>query len=226
MLFSLWTLLGITFEIPLIQYKEPGYILDKFHQGGTSLLSTWIFLLTPGILFIPAVVMIRRFLERENTPYLGVAVTCGIIAWVLQYFGLVRWIFVVPVLAEQWADPAAGETTRVAAEMVLRGINQFAGFALGQYVGIAFNAFWLALIAWPMLDSQIFKPWLGWVGLILALGQFVGNFAPLGTVLDIPFSAVTFLNNLSGLSFNGMYVWMIIVAVILWKLPPEYDEKF
>jgi hypothetical protein len=223
-LFVNWTILGFTFDIPFIQYREPWYILQRFNEGGKPLLYTWILLLTPGVLFVPAVLMLNRYLQGPKTPYLGVAAAFGVTAWVLQFFGVARWMFVVPLLAEKWAAAGSDQATRTAAEMVLMAFNQFAGFALGQYIGLGINAFWLALVGWAMLSTPIFNPWMGRVALLSGILLFIGDAAPLGTTLHFPFGWILVLNLVSTVATYLMYGWMIAIALVLLRLPRESDE--
>src|SRR5947208_6437028 len=93
-----YTILTIIFEYPDILRKDTSDILMKFNEGGNKLIWTWFLFALGGITLIPAYIMIGQKLENRSM-LVRTATTFGVIGLVVQMTGLLRWTFVVPVLA-------------------------------------------------------------------------------------------------------------------------------
>ncbi len=217
-LFANWTLLGQLVGVPEIQAQGVDALLTRYHEGGVGLIITWVIYFIPGLLFVVAIVMFHRVIAPENIPYMAVATTIGATSWILQFFGLVRWVFVYPFMADLWTDPSTTQTKKEAVEVAFQLINQYGGFALGQFVGISMTALWLLLIGFAFLKSPMFKPWMGWIAIVIAVGELIGNMASLGSVIDaIPFES---LFAISAICWNIFYVWMVVAGVFILRWRP------
>src|SRR5215212_7626925 len=114
-LFNLFfALLQSTFEYPDILRRPPDEVLRRFAAGGPGLIALWYgFALTPA-LFLPAAVLLRRALGRDEAAALAVATPLAVGASLVQLLGLLRWPFLVPELARLYLDPATDAATRSA----------------------------------------------------------------------------------------------------------------
>ena len=92
-----------------------------------------------AVLFVPLAVLVHKALTREDTPYMAVATTFGVIAGVVQFLGLVRWPFLVPYLADTYLDPASSAATRESVAVVFQAFNHYAGVAVGEHLGYLFT---------------------------------------------------------------------------------------
>ncbi|RPH36538.1 DUF4386 domain-containing protein, partial [bacterium] len=95
-------LLIANFQYPDILRQSAGEILIKFHEGGPGLILTWWAFALAGVPLIYSTIGLHSLLDREDTPYLTVGTACGVLALVAQLVGLLRWVFVVPVLASSY----------------------------------------------------------------------------------------------------------------------------
>src|SRR4051794_3721015 len=96
-----FTLLQSLFEYPDILRQPTADILAKFQAGGSGLIIVWYAMSMTAVLFLPVVVLLHRLLaEHEASATLWVATVFGIVAGVVQTFGLLRWPFLVPHLAQ------------------------------------------------------------------------------------------------------------------------------
>jgi Domain of unknown function (DUF4386) len=198
-------LLTMTFDYPGILREPAGEILRRFAAGGPSLVLLWYgFALTPA-LFIPAAILLRRAFPT-TTPLLDLAVPLGVLAGIVQVFGLIRWPFLVPELARTFLDPASGEATQAAALTVFGAFHQYAGVAIGEHLGYLFTGAWTLVIAGAMLTSPVFRPWLGWVGIVTALGILVGLLEPAGIALAGTINAVAYL---------AWSLWLVVTGISL-----------
>jgi hypothetical protein len=204
-------LLTMTFDYPGILREPAGEILRRFAAGGPTLVLIWYgFALTPA-LFIPAAILLRRAFPA-TTPLLDLAVPLGVLAGVVQVFGLIRWPFLVPELARTYLDPAASEATQAAALTVFGAFHQYAGVAIGEHLGYLFTGTWTLVIAGAMLKSPVFRPWLGWAGIVSALGILVGLLEPAGFALAGTINAVAYL---------AWSLWLVATGVSLLRASSE-----
>jgi hypothetical protein len=204
-------LLTMTFDYPGILREPAGEILRRFAAGGPTLVLIWYgFALTPA-LFIPAAILLRRAFPG-TTPLLDLAVPLGVLAGVVQVLGLIRWPFLVPELARTYLDPAASEATQAAALTVFGAFHQYAGVAIGEHLGYLFTGAWTIVIAGAMLKSPVFRPWLGWAGIVSALGILVGLLEPAGFALAGTINAVAYL---------AWSLWLVATGVSLLRARPQ-----
>ena len=214
--FSLcFTLLQTNFEYPDILRAPTDQILRRFHAGGSGLVATWYGFLLSAITLLPVAIMLHKALARDDTPYLGVATMFGIVAGVVQVLGLIRWPFLVPYLSQVYVDPASSPATREAATVVFQAFHRYAGVAIGEHLGYLFTSVWAALIGLAMLKSPLFRPWLGWMGIIAAACIFVGIFEPLGL------AAAGAINAISYLAFA---IWLVVIGVFTLRARPSTDK--
>ena len=204
-------LLTMTFDYPGILREPAGEILRRFAAGGLTLVLLWYgFAMTPA-LFIPAAILLRRAFPT-TTPLLDLAVPLGVLAGVVQVLGLIRWPFLVPELARTYLDPAASEATQAAALTVFGAFHQYAGVAIGEHLGYLFTGAWTIVIAGAMLKSPVFRAWLGWAGIVSALGILVGLLEPAGFALAGTVNAVAYL---------AWSLWLVATGVSLLRARPE-----
>jgi hypothetical protein len=176
-----FTLLSVTFEYPDILREPTGYVLRHFDAGGSGLVAIWYGFMLTAVLFVPLAVLVHKVLAREDTPYMVVATAFGVVAGVVQFLGLVRWPFLVPYLADTYLDPASSGATRESVAVVFQTFNQYAGVAVGEHLGYLFTGLWTVLVALAMFGSPLpFRRWLALLGVVSAVGVFVGTLEPVG----------------------------------------------
>jgi hypothetical protein len=202
-------LLQSSFGYPDILREPADTILDQFAAGGTSLLAIWYgFALTPA-LFIPAAVLLRRAFPGD-APLLALATPFAIVAGVAQVLGLLRWPFLVPGLAQAYLDPAASDATRDAVLVVFSAFHQYAGVAVGEHLGYLATGAWTLVIAGAMLAGEPFRRWLGWVGIVAALGILAGLLEPAGFALG---------GTINAFAYILWSLWLIATAIVLLRIP-------
>lgn len=199
---------------PDIQFAGVDALLTRIHASGTLGVIAWYVYIVPGILYIVSTVMLHKVLEPEKIPWFGVATTLGVVAWAIQFFGLVRWIFVYPYLANVWVGTNDART-RETVTIIFNVINNYAGFALGQTIGIHLTALWLLLVGIAIRKSPLFKPWLGYVAIFTAIGIAVGNIGALGSV--IPQISTKSFFNVAAYFWYASFAWMIYLGFIMMR---------
>ena len=199
-------LLQRNFEYPNILRKPTDYILRRFNEGGTRLIATWYAFAFTGVLFIPVAILVHQTLASEGTAYLPLATTIGVLAGLVQFFGLIRWTFLVPYLAKTYFESDATQATRDSIAVVFQAFHRYAGVAIGEHLGYLLTSIWTALIALAITQSPLFSTWLGWIGFLPALGIFIGLFEEAG------FKAASAINAISYILWS---LWLIIVGIVL-----------
>jgi len=110
-----YAMLIANFHYPDILRQPSAEILLRFHEGGNGLILTWWAFGFVGIPLIYSVISLNQLLRREDTPYLITGTVCGVLSLFAQFIGLLRWTFVVPLLADIYADPASSTAAKEAA---------------------------------------------------------------------------------------------------------------
>ena len=209
-----FALLQSEFEYPDILRRPPDEILRRFAAGGERLIVLWYgFALTPA-LFLPAAVLLRRYLGRDEAGYLALATPWAIVASLVQLLGLLRWPFLVPEFARLYLDPATDAATQAATLAIFLAFHQYLGVAVGEHLGYLFTAAWTAVIATAMLGSPHFRSWWGWIGLVAALGILTGLLEPAG---------VAVAGTINALSYILWSLWLIGSGIALLRFRPEID---
>jgi hypothetical protein len=207
-------LLQSTFGYPEILREPADTILRQFAAGGTSLVAIWYgFALTPA-LFIPAAVLLRRAFPADS-PLLALATPFAIVAGVAQVLGLLRWPFLVPGLAQAYLDPTASDATRDAVLVVFSAFHQYAGVAVGEHLGYLATGAWTLVMAGAMLAGAPFRTWLGWIGIVAALGILAGLLEPAGFALG---------GTINAFAYILWSLWLIATAIFLLHPAPAVSS--
>ena len=207
-----YTILTITFEYPDILRKDTGEILTRFNDGGSSLIWTWFVFALGGITLIPAYILIGQMLESKSS-LVRVATNFGVIGLVVQMIGLLRWTFVVPVLARSFAE-TTDETIKASAIMSFKTIHQYGGVVLGEHLGQLFTIIWTVLLSVVLDKLKLFPKWITWLAYISSIIYFFAQAELLATVIpDFP------VWDLAGFIGSTLWlIWLIIIGVRFLKL--------
>jgi len=159
-------------------------------------------------------------LEREDTPYLWSGTVSGVIGAIAQMIGLLRWTFVVPVLARIYTDPTATAAAKESAVMVFQAVHQYGGVVLGEHIGQTFTILWMLLISLAMFRSNLFKPWLAWFGILASVVYSLAQTELLATVIpNFPVAPET------GLIGSLLWLtWMILLGIFLVRAKTNADQ--
>ena len=202
-----YTMLTIIFEYPDILRQDTSVILHKFHDGGSELIWTWFAFAMTGIPLLPAFILLGQKLENK-TASARLATTLGVIGLIVQIVGLLRWTFVVPVLAETFVN-ATDDSTKAATILAFKTIHQFAGVLLGEHLGQLFSIAWTVLISFTLLKQKMIPRWLGVFGFIDSFIYLLAQAELFATV--IPSFPVW---DLAGFVGSTLWlIWLIIVGV-------------
>lgn len=204
-------LLISNFNYPDILRESAGEILTRFIEGGSGLIITWLFFALAGIPLLIATILLGKLWEDKSPTLMKLATTLGVVSFVAQLIGLLRWVFVVPVIASNYTMPGASEAAKEAAIASFQTIHQFGGVLLGEYVGQLFAIAWMLLVSVVILRTKIYKAWIGWFGVVASAIYILAQTELLHT--SIP--AVPSID-IAGLVGSILWIiWMACLGVLL-----------
>lgn len=190
--------------------QPPSVVLPLIAQEAGPVFAGYTFYLMHALLLVPLAIVLAGTLRMTRT--LGsLAVTLGVLAGLAKALGIVRWIFLMPVLAASYLDPAASVASRAAIEAITIAFNAYAG-GVGELLGVGlFAGLWTVLISIALLRAG--ARWLGLTGLVAALGL-------LATLASVAGFESAILLTLSGIVWQ---VWTAAVAV--WHLRSSREAR-
>ena len=205
-----FALLGKRFDYPGILRRPSAEILERFQAGGSSLILLWWTFMLSGLLLIAGAVLLAQALGFEGI--VPLATTIGVLAGLVQMLGLLRWVYLVPVLARTYADPALEPPERDVQAAVFRALHQYLGVGVGEHLGYLFTGIWSALIGIGIIQATALPAWLGWPGIVIGAGLAVGSAEFLGPNEQrgwrLADAAVPFL-------YMAWSIWLLLIGVLL-----------
>ncbi|MBS4065761.1 MAG: DUF4386 domain-containing protein [Chitinophagaceae bacterium] len=207
-----YTILTITFHYPDILREDPARVLREFHRGGDALIFTWLAFALMGLPLLIAYSLLGKQLETK-LPAVRWITTIGIVSGMVQIIGLLRWVFVVPVLATDFVntnDPAL-QTSIITGFKVM---HQFGGVLLGEHLGQLFTIIWTVGMSYVFMKFIMIPKWMGWFGLIASTIYLLAQAELFATV--IPGFPVW---DLAGFIGSTLWlVWLVAVGIHLTRL--------
>jgi hypothetical protein len=202
-----YTILTMTFEYPDILRQDTGMILTKFHDGGSSLIFTWWFFAILGLPLLVAYIRIGQQLENRLS-FIKWVTVFGIISGIVQIIGLLRWVFVVPVIANNYVT-ATDPVVKEVAKGSFQTIHQYGGVLLGEHLGQLFTILWTIMICYAFLKLNFFPKWVSWLGIVSSLIYLLAQADLFATV--IPGFPVW---DMAGFIGSTLWLlWLIIVGI-------------
>ena len=141
-----------------------------------------------------------------KTSLARLATTLGVIGLIVQMIGLLRWTFVVPVLADAFVN-SANETTKSAAVIAFKTIHQFGGVILGEHLGQLFTISWTVMISIALQRAKAIKNWMVYFAYVTS-GIYLLAQAELFTTVISSFPVW----DLAG--FIGSTLWLIWLVML------------
>lgn len=210
------TMLSSTFDWPDILREPADVVLPAFAKGGTGLVLVWFATAWSYAILLVPVLLLPAALDQRHSVALRAATYAGATSVVLSLIGFLRWVFVVPSLAQSYV--LGDDTTRAATAAAWMAQHQFGGALLGEHLGQLLAIAWSATVSVLILRTRVLPGWAGWAGLAAGLVYFLNQGDILATA--IPGFPVWDLAGFLGSSMWG--VWVIIIGVaLLWRSAPS-----
>jgi hypothetical protein len=214
------TVLSSTFDWPDILREPAAVVLPAVVAGGTSLVWTWFATAwTYAVLIVP-ILLLPAAVGRRGDPVLRVATYFGATSVVLSLIGFLRWVFVVPPLADSYVSGDA--VTRAAVDAAWTAQHQFGGALLGEHLGQLMALAWSVAVSVTILRSRVLPRWLGVAGLVVSALYLTNQGDILATA--VPGFPVWNLGGLIGSTSWGLWVAALGVMLLLRPVrPPSAD---
>lgn len=195
--------LAAVFDYPAILRQSGAEVLTAFAAGGPGLVLTWHAFAVAALAFVP--VSMAHALEggrMARMPALAVAAAiAGALAGVTQAMGLLRWVMVVPGMAQR--DDVAG----------FEAFHAFAGVAVGEHLGMTLTALHVGVMSAIQWGEGRTAAWLGALTAVLILGG-----AQEGVALAVGLTGDTF-GMMAIAGYLALTVWMIASGLGLLRRP-------
>jgi Domain of unknown function (DUF4386) len=215
------TVLSSTFDWPDVLREPTDVVLPAFVAGGTSLVWTWFATAwTYAILIVP-ILMLPTVLGRRADPVLRVATYVGATSVVLSLIGFLRWVFVVPPLADSYVS--GNDVTRAAVDAAWTAQHQFGGALLGEHLGQLLAVAWSITVSVIILRSRVLPRWLGAAGLVVSALYLTNQGDILATA--VPGFPVWDLGGLIGSTSWGLWVAALGVVLLLRPIRPASPAR-
>jgi uncharacterized protein DUF4386 len=205
------TVLSMTFDWPDILREPAEVVLPKFAAGGASLVWTWFAVAwTYGVLAVP-MLLLPTALARRGDAALRTATYLGAASVLLSLIGFLRWVFVVPALADSYVSGDEGTRSAVAAAWTAQ--HQYGGALLGEHLGQSLAIAWSVTVSVIILRTRVMPAWTGWLGLLASALYFVNQ----GDILSTGVSGLP-VWELGGLLGSYLWgAWLVVLGVLLLK---------
>jgi hypothetical protein len=222
-----YALLISTFDYPDILRAPTGDILTRFAAGGSGLIWTWLAFAWVGLPLLVGVLLLPRALADDAGPGRGqlagtLALVFGTMGLIVQMIGLLRWTFVVPVLARMYTAPQATAMTREAVAAVFQAVHQYGGVVLGEHLGQAFTILWMILLSVGLLRQGKLPRGLAWAGFVAAAVYALAQGELLATVMpDFP------VWDAAGLVGSLMWLgWILALGIVLLRQARSMTSEY
>jgi hypothetical protein len=211
-----YILLTFSFDYPDILRQETGVVLTKFHEGGNRLIWTWWAFAILGLPLMVGYSLLGQKLEPKFS-LVRTATTLGLIGLIAQLIGLLRWTFVVPILAGNYQT--GSQTTKEATLITFEALHQFGGVILGEHIGQLFTIIWTALMTYAFAKLKLFPSWTIGLGYLSALIYLLAQTELFATVMpDVPV--------LDWAGLLGSSLWLIWLMCIGFQLIQKKQDQF
>jgi hypothetical protein len=202
-----YSLLAMRYDYPDILRRPAAEALDRFAEGGPALVLIWYGFALAALAFVPLAIALAVTPRRlSESPALSIgALIAGALAGVTQAMGLMRWVFVVPGLADM--HTGGSDETRLMAESSFSLINAYGGVAIGEHMGQLLTALFVGLLA-SMQWRENHRASAG-VGIVTSLAITIG--AGEGLALALKGSGELF-SAFTTAGFLGLTLWLILTG--------------
>jgi uncharacterized protein DUF4386 len=209
------TVLSSTFGWPDILREPADVVLPAVVAGGTTLVWTWFATAwTYAILAVP-ILLLPAVLGRSNDPALRLATCVGATSVVLALIGFLRWVFVVPPLADSYVTGNAA--TRAAVTAAWTAQHQFGGALLGEHLGQVLALAWSVTLSVVILSTRVLPRWLGVSGLVVSALYLTNQ----GDVLATAFPGFPVWDLGGLLGSTGWGLWVAALGTTLLLRPAQ-----
>ncbi len=172
--------------------------------------------LISAILLVPLAISLCCILLTSKQNLLLLSATAfGVLSGAMKCLGIVRWLFLMPYLADRYGAPESSPLTQETVSLLYDSFNLYAG-KTGEYIGVQFfTALWVGGIAISVLRFQYMPKWISWFGIVVAIAWFLSLLGDLGISL---FDSTVFI------STTLLNFWYLALAFVIFRLRHRFSE--
>ena len=207
------SVLSATFDWPDILRENADVVLPAFSTGGDSLIWTWFATAWSYAILAVPLLLLPRVLGLANHAALKVATTIGAASVAFSLIGFLRWVFVVPALARDWAE--GNDVTKAAVEGAWLAQHQFGGALLGEHLGELLVIGWSITVSVIILRSRVLPAWLGVAGIVTSVLYLLNQGDIMSTAIP-SFPVIDFAGFVGSTSWG---LWVAALGVTLLVRP-------
>lgn len=198
-----FTGLQLGFSYPDILRQPAGDVLTRFAASGLELHLSWYAMFAAALLMIFGAIAAGLHFWTRDRLLAALSIGAGMLAGLVQALGLLRWVLLVPSLAEAYVAPGAGAMDQAIAVGLFDAANHYLGMGVGEHLGYFFTATWTVLVAALLFDRQRV---LAIAGVMIGMGVVSGMLEPFGVPLTGMINAI---------SYTLWAIWTLVVGVLL-----------
>ncbi|MEV4098276.1 DUF4386 domain-containing protein [Streptosporangium saharense] len=184
---------------------EPAAVTLPLVAGNeTALRLGYLAYLAYSLLFLPVIAALVTVLtgpEGRLRPVARIAVILAAVSALARGVGILRWLTVMPTLAESWtgADPALRQILSVQ----FQAVNDYGG-GIGELLGV--SALGSAAVACAVIATRELAPtWLTWFGAAVVMASAL----PLAELAGVDAGALT------SVGVAAVQLWFLAAAAVL-----------
>ncbi|WP_423067792.1 DUF4386 domain-containing protein [Devosia sp. CN2-171] len=198
-----FTGLQMTFDYPDILRHPAGEVLTRFAAAGADLHLYWYAMMASALALIPTVIGLGLKLWERDHLLAALSIGAGVLAGLVQALGLLRWVLLVPMLAQSYVAPDASEISRQVAVALFDAANHYLGMGVGEHFGYFFTAGWTLAVSGLIWRRHKI---LALTGAMIALGVLAGMAEPFG----VPATGA-----INSISYTLWALWVLALGVIV-----------
>ena len=204
-LFTLfYGLLAKAFSYPGILREPAVEVLERFAAGGTRLRLLWWAFAMSALAFVPIAVGLGSLLGTGTLA--SATVTVGALAALVQVLGLIRWPFLVPLLARE------RERSPQTVDLLFDVVNRYLGVAVGEHLGYLLTGSWTILVSVSLLGTGMLPAWFAVVGIVVGTALLFGALEFVGPVEEKGWALA---GTVVAISYTAWALWLIAGGVLL-----------
>lgn len=208
--------LGAAIEWPASLDRPAAEMLPAIDANVGAVRVGYVAYLAYSVAFWPLAALVNAWITRPGTtPVMRISLRIGLgfalASAACRSLGILRWLFPMPVLADQRAEATAAGTATGAIDVTYDTVNSYAG-AVGEVLGVGlFSGIWVLIVAAVIVRSQVLPPWIGWFGVVAAVGLLTSLAEAFGVELGA----------LIAVQVTLVQLWFLALAVAIARSPDQ-----
>lgn len=210
-------ILQSVFEFPDILRQPADYALRLFVQHQSVIVPTYYLFLWSALLAVPLSLLLARFFAQSELASKGNAalVAFGTATALFQAIGFSRWVFTIPMIAEQYFSPTATETSKQAAALLYDTLNRYLGMTVGEHLGFISMGAWTIVLAWQVGAVGIVSERLSRI--LAVSGYAIGVLTMLSSGEHFGGNTAAFFAVMNIIANTLWIFWLLAIAVVVAK---------